>query len=208
MNIRESDTDESEKKNIQVTCVSVWTILTITKNKKRINNTRKNMLSKQGCALSVSNLQLGGRSDCMSLQVVRNTEKSQCRCCAACRYSNLSLLITTGQFAGETLVIQYWWCRFVWKLVKECQLVGVVILFFVLSYCLRLTDKRSQRSNVNAMDLLKNSHNLWNINYKKHLNFVAVCLQKNSKLENNRSGETQSQTNLNVEPRPWVSDQS
>ena len=72
-----------------------------------MNNTRKNMLSKQGCALSVSNLQLGGRSDCMSLQVVKNTEKSQCRCCAACKYSNLSLLITAGQFAGETLVIQY-----------------------------------------------------------------------------------------------------
>lgn len=58
------------------------------------------------------------------------------------------------------------------------------------------------KNNVNAMDLLKNSHNLWNINYKKHLSFAAVCLQKNSKLENNRSGETQCQTNLNVEPRP------
>ena len=137
VNIPESDTDESEKKKHS----SHWcdclrrTILTITKNKKRMNNTRKNILSKQGCALSVSNLQLGGRSDCMSFQVIKDTEKSQCRCCAACKYSNLSLLITAWRFAGETLVIQYWWCRFVWKLVKECQLVGVVILFFVLSYC-------------------------------------------------------------------------
>ena len=131
------------------------------------------MLSKQGCALSVSNLQLGGRSDCMSLQVVKNTEKSQCRCCATCKYSNISLLITAGQFAGETLVIQYWWCRFVWKLVKECQLVGVVILFFVLSYCLRLTDKRSQRSNVNAMDQLK-KQSLF-VEYKLQEAFEFCC---------------------------------
>ena len=147
-----------KRKNIQVTDVTVWrrTILTITKNKKRMNNTRKNMSSKQGYALSVSNLQQGGRSDCMSFQVVKKTEKWQCQCCAACKYSNLSLLIAAGWFAGETLVIRYWWCRFVWKLVKECRLVRVVIaVFLFLSYCLRLTDKRSQRSNVNAVDQLK-----------------------------------------------------
>ena len=59
------------------------------------------MLSKQGYALSVSNLQVGGRSDCMSFQVVKKTEKSQCQCCAASKYSNLSLLIATGWFAGD-----------------------------------------------------------------------------------------------------------
>ena len=34
------------------------------------------------------------------------------------------------------------------------------------------------------MDQLKKSHNLWNINYKKHLSFVAICLQKNSHVKN------------------------
>ena len=87
-----------KRKNIQVTDVTVTrrTILTITKNEKRMNNTRKNMSSKQGYALSVSNLQQGGRSDCMSFQVVKKTEKWQCQCCAACKYSNLSLLIAAG----------------------------------------------------------------------------------------------------------------
>ena len=51
-----------KRKNIQVTDVTVTrrTILTITKNEKRMNNTRKNMSSKQGYALSVSNLQQAG----------------------------------------------------------------------------------------------------------------------------------------------------
>ena len=70
-----------------------------------MNNTRKDMLSKQSCALSVSNLQLDGRSDCMSSQVFKKPEKSQCQCCTACKYSNLPLLISAGRFAGETLVI-------------------------------------------------------------------------------------------------------
>ena len=39
------------------------------------------------------------------------------------------------------------------------------------------------KNNVNAMDLLKNSHNLWNINYKKHLSFAAVVCRRTQNLK-------------------------
>ena len=60
-------------------------------------------------------------------------------------------------------------------------------------YCLRMTEKykRSQRCTVNAMNQVKKSLFMeYNLLYKTNLSFAAAGLQKNSKLFNNRPGET------------------
>ena len=43
----------------------------------------------------------------------------------------------------------------------------------------------------------------YNLLYKKNLSFAAAGLQKNSKLFNNRPGETLPQTILYLEPRDY-----
>ena len=64
--------------------------------------------------------------------------------------------------------------------------------------------KRSQRCEVNAMNQLKKSLFMeYNLLYKKNLSFAAAGLQKNSKLFNNRPGETLPQTILYLEPRDY-----
>ena len=86
----------------------------------------------------------------------------------ACKYSSLSVLLTaTGKDSHShrtdacnlAPTIPYWSCRFVWNLVNEHQLVNVVINIF--RYCFQMKDKRTQRSNINVMSLLKNNHQLW-----------------------------------------------
>ena len=43
----------------------------------------------------------------------------------------------------------------------------------------------------------------YNLLYKKNLSFAAACLQKNSKLFNNRPGETLTKTVLYLEPHDY-----
>ena len=83
----------------------------------------------------------------------------------ACKYSSLSVLLTaTGKDSHShrtdvcnlAPTIPYWSCRFVWNLANEHQLVNVVINIFC--YCFQMKDKRTQRSNINVMSLLKNNH--------------------------------------------------
>ena len=70
---------------------------------------------------------------------------------------------------------------------------------YCFTYCLRVTDKRPQRSNVNrvvnVMNVLQNSQYSWNNYYyillqKKHLSFAGTCSQQNTKLYRDRPGET------------------
>ena len=83
----------------------------------------------------------------------------------ACKYSSLSVLLTaTGKDSHShrtdvcdiAPTIPYWSCRLVWNLANEHQLVNVVINIFC--YCFQMKDKRTQRSNINVMSLLKNNH--------------------------------------------------
>ena len=43
----------------------------------------------------------------------------------------------------------------------------------------------------------------YNLHYKKNLSFVAAGLQKNSKLFNNRPGDTLTQTIIYLEPHDY-----
>ena len=59
-------------------------------------------------------------------------------------------------------------------------------------------------STVNAMNQLKKSLFMeYNLRYKKNLSFVAAGLQKNSKLFNNRPGDTLTQTIIYLEPHDY-----
>ena len=59
-------------------------------------------------------------------------------------------------------------------------------------------------STVNATNQLKKSLFMeYNLLYKKKLSFAAAGLQKNSKLFNNRPGETLTQTILYLEPHDY-----
>ena len=48
--------------------------------------------------------------------------------------------------------------------------------FHCSSYCLRMTDKRRQRSNVNAMNLQQNSQYVWNIVFPRRSIWVLLEL--------------------------------
>ena len=62
-----------------------------------------------------------------------------------------------------------------------------------------MTDKGLQSSNVNVMNLLQNSQNIFFFRKSIRLSFAGACLQKNTKLYHNVLGETKNQTNLHLE---------
>ena len=69
--------------------------------------------------------------------------------------------------------------------VKErCQRSNVILLAIV--YRWQTKDKRSQISNENATNLVKNIRIPF---YKKHKSFATACSEKNSKRNDNRREE-------------------
>ena len=62
-----------------------------------------------------------------------------------------------------------------------------------------MTDKGLQSSNVNVMNLLQNSQNIFFFRKSIRPSFAGACLQKNTKLYHNVLGETKNQTNLHLE---------
>ena len=95
------------------------------------------------------------------------TDTNSCRFGFSLRKQPFLLaLCRWGRFArnhvcDSTLKIQYWWRKISPESRQKRWFVdGVVTLFY---YCLRITDKRPRRSNVNRMNLLQNCKNCWNI---------------------------------------------
>ena len=65
---------------------------------------------------------------------------------------------------------------------------SIISILFAIVHELQTKHKRSQKSTVNATNLLQNSQNAWNIYIllqRKHLSFAVACWQKNTKLNYN-----------------------
>ena len=75
---------------------------------------------------------------------------------------------------------------------------------YCFTYCLGVTDKRPQRSNVNMMNLLQNSQYFQNIFFfRKASEVLLELVRKRSRDFTIINQEKQDQTNLNLEPHDY-----
>ena len=100
--------------------------------------------------------------------------------------------------------IPYWWCKICLESGHKLWLVNVVLLCIVFEW--QTKDRRPQRSNVNAMNLLQNSQYLWNIFFFRRSIWVLLELfleEHKTYMYHNQPGELSSQTNLPLAPHDY-----